>query len=65
MIFPVGYRNRFGHPKDEVVARHVASGARIHRSDHDGAVRVLLTPQGVAVLHERAESRRYWHGAAP
>jgi hypothetical protein len=27
VIFPVGYRNRFGHPKDEVVARHAASGA--------------------------------------
>jgi competence protein ComEC len=26
VIFPVGYRNRFGHPKDEVVARYVASG---------------------------------------
>ncbi|MBI5898077.1 MAG: DNA internalization-related competence protein ComEC/Rec2 [Rhodocyclales bacterium] len=65
VIFPVGYRNRFGHPKDEVVARHVASGARLHRTDRDGALRLLLAPQGVAVGHERAESRRYWHGAAP
>jgi competence protein ComEC len=65
VIFPVGYRNRFGHPKDEVVARHVASGARLHRTDLDGAVRLLLAPQGVSLRHERAESRRYWHGAAP
>jgi hypothetical protein len=33
VIFPVGYRNRFGHPKDDVVARHAAAGARLHRSD--------------------------------
>lgn len=65
VVFPVGYRNRFGHPKEEVVARHAASGARLHRTDRDGAVRLLISSQGVAVRHERAESRRYWHGAAP
>lgn len=62
VVFPVGYRNRFGHPKEEVVARYAASGARLHRTDGDGAVRLQLAPQGVTLRHERAESRRYWHG---
>jgi competence protein ComEC len=62
VIFPVGYRNRFGHPKDDVVARYVASGARLHRSDAHGAIRVDLAPEGIGIRHQRAESRRYWHG---
>jgi len=62
VIFPVGYRNRFGHPKDDVVARHAAVGARLHRSDAHGAIHVDLAPEGVGIRHQRAESRRYWHG---
>jgi len=65
VIFPVGYRNRFGHPREDVVARHAASGATLHRTDRDGAVRVLLAPQGVSLRHQRDESRRYWHGDGP
>ncbi|OHC65785.1 MAG: DNA internalization-related competence protein ComEC/Rec2 [Rhodocyclales bacterium GWA2_65_19] len=61
VIFPVGYRNRFGHPKDEVVARYVQSGARLHRTDSDGAVRVGLGSAAVTFSHEREERRRYWH----
>ena len=61
VIFPVGYRNRFGHPKDEVVARYVQSGARLHRTDADGAVRVGLGSAGIAFRHEREARRRYWH----
>jgi competence protein ComEC len=59
-IFPVGYRNRFGHPKPDVVARYVQSGAHLHRTDADGAVSVQLGPQGVRIEHERAVRRRYW-----
>ncbi|MCM2288643.1 MAG: DNA internalization-related competence protein ComEC/Rec2 [Sulfuritalea sp.] len=61
VIFPVGYRNRFGHPKEEVVARYLQSGARLHRTDADGAVRVSLDRSGIDFRHERAERRRYWH----
>ncbi len=61
VIFPVGYRNRFGHPKEEVVARYLKTGARLHRTDADGAVRVSLDLAGIGFRHERAERRRYWH----
>ncbi|MDP2793374.1 MAG: DNA internalization-related competence protein ComEC/Rec2 [Sulfurisoma sp.] len=59
VIFPVGYRNRFGHPKAEVVARY--DGARQWRSDRDGAVTANLGGEGVTIAAERAERRRYWH----
>jgi competence protein ComEC len=61
VIFPVGYLNRFGHPKDDVVSRYAASGARLHRTDRDGALRAGLAPSGVTLRHERDERRRYWH----
>jgi competence protein ComEC len=60
-IFPVGYRNRFGHPKSEVVERY--EGARLWRSDRDGAVSVRLGAGGVTIDTERAARRRYWHGS--
>ena len=62
VIFPVGYRNRFGHPKDEVVERYRQSGARLHRTDSDGALTVSLTQAGISIRREREVQRRYWHG---
>ena len=37
-IFTVGYRNRFGHPKEDVVERYLARGIEIWRSDTSGAL---------------------------
>jgi competence protein ComEC len=59
-VFPVGYRNRFGHPKDEVVERYRASGATLLRTDREGAVSVSFAGEGIGVREERAVRRRYW-----
>jgi competence protein ComEC len=60
-LFTVGYRNRFGHPAPEVVARYARQGIETYRSDADGA---LLLRLGTA--HElaawRRERPRYWQG---
>ncbi|MCX7155605.1 MAG: DNA internalization-related competence protein ComEC/Rec2 [Rhodocyclales bacterium] len=61
VVFPVGYRNHYGHPKDDVVARYVQSGARLHRTDTDGAVWIGFGSAGIAFRHERVERQRYWH----
>ncbi|OHC71230.1 MAG: DNA internalization-related competence protein ComEC/Rec2 [Rhodocyclales bacterium GWA2_65_20] len=61
-IFPVGYRNRFGHPKADVVERYRATGAALHRTDSEGALTVRLGAGGVEIASARAERRRYWHG---
>jgi competence protein ComEC len=61
IIFPVGYRNSFRHPRPDIVERYVQSHASVHRTDYDGAVRVHLGRDGVTLAHERDNRRRYWH----
>jgi len=60
-LFPVGYRNRFGHPKDDVVERYRSAGARLARTDAEGALKVRLEGGAVSVQGYRSEARRYWH----
>jgi competence protein ComEC len=63
-VFTVGYRNRFGHPKPEVMERYRLLDSAIYRSDTDGAVLVdFAERQGVAVRAWRREQPRYWQNA--
>ena len=62
-VVPVGYRNRFGHPKAEVLERYSGAGIPIFRTDRDGAVTVGLSAQALAIGGERQRRRRYWHDA--
>jgi competence protein ComEC len=59
-VFTVGYRNRFGHPKEAVLARYAAAGASVWRTDRDGAVTMKLAEGGTAVARHRGERPRYW-----
>jgi competence protein ComEC len=61
-VIPVGYRSRFGHPHPEVLERY--SGARVFRTDRDGAIAAVLSGKGVYLKTQRQERRRYWHAAA-
>lgn len=60
-IATVGYLNRFGHPKPQVLQRYQALGSRILRSDTDGAI-VLDFVQGAqpAVVAWRSVAPHYW-----
>ena len=62
VVFSVGYRNRFRHPSGAVLARYRAAGARLARTDRDGAVGVRLAATGVKVEGERERRARYWRG---
>lgn len=59
-LIPVGYRNRFGHPKADVVERHAAGGAQVWRTDRDGALDVAMAGGTLTVSAWRDERRRYW-----
>ena len=60
VLLPVGHGNRYGFPHPEVLARYRASGARILRSDHDGAVGLLLGAGGVRLLYRARAAQAYW-----
>ncbi len=62
VIYPVGYRNRFGHPHADVVARYQQLGSAAYRSDDGGAISVELQ-QGKPLVISRYRDRyvRYWH----
>ncbi|NNM78833.1 MAG: MBL fold metallo-hydrolase, partial [Gallionella sp.] len=59
-VFTTGYRNRYGHPKEEVVQRYADSGAELLRSDEDGAILVEMNAQGLSVERYRKTHQHYW-----
>ncbi|HOM12234.1 MAG TPA: DNA internalization-related competence protein ComEC/Rec2 [Rubrivivax sp.] len=57
-LVQAGYRNRFGHPAAETLARYRALGVELLRSDRCGA----WTWQASGASHcERDAAARYWH----
>jgi competence protein ComEC len=60
-IFACGYRNRFGHPRPDIVARYQAVGALRPRTDLEGAVGLAFVPGApLAPASARADHARYW-----
>lgn len=57
-IIPVGYRNRYRHPKAEVMASYEARKIKILRTDSGGMIRVDLPSLHVSAYRE--QRRRYW-----
>ncbi|MEP7181999.1 MAG: DNA internalization-related competence protein ComEC/Rec2 [Betaproteobacteria bacterium] len=60
-VFTPGYRNRFGHPRPDVVVRYVEAGIARYRTDYDGALTFTFAPGApLAPRAEREFDRRYW-----
>ena len=65
-VFTVGYRNRFGHPRADIVGRYVARDVAIHRTDASGALTFEFGPYGTGPpLAAREQRPRYWHASPP
>ena len=61
-VFTVGHRNRYGHPRADVVGRYVRAQAAVHRTDHSGALTFEFAAPGPGPPRsQRAEGARYWH----
>jgi competence protein ComEC len=60
-VFTPGYRNRFGHPRPEIVERYAAARIPTYRTDYEGALTFSVEP-GTSFLprRERETDRRYW-----
>ena len=63
-VIAAGYRNRFGHPRAEVLARYARAGATRPRTDREGGVTVTFDPgAAITAVGERERRRRYWYDA--
>jgi competence protein ComEC len=60
-VFTPGYRNRFRHPRPEIVERYDAAGAKSFRTDYDGAL-IFDLDRGAthAPQAQREREARYW-----
>ena len=63
VVFPVGYRNTWGFPKDIVLKRYEETGAIVFRSDQSGALQFILDGDGDIGLPSqyRLDNKRFWH----
>jgi competence protein ComEC len=60
VVFTQGYRNRYGHPHPQVVARFRDIDARQLRSDSGGLIRLDFGEAGLEAAQYRPTQRRYW-----
>jgi len=62
VLFPVGYRNRYGFPHESVVTRFRRAGVRLWGTARDGAISVKLEPgRPVRITGHRRKVLRFWH----
>ncbi len=62
-VFQAGYRNRFGHPAAEVLARYRERGIEIDITPNCGAWLWTASTPAAGACH-RENARRYWHHGA-
>lgn len=60
-IFQLGYRNRYRHPRADVLQRYVERGAAIWRTDQSGAISIDIDAEQQLSAY-RQQRARYWHG---
>lgn len=58
-LFQVGYRNRYNHPRPDVVARYDALGIKHLRTDESGAIQ-LRFGETLQIDEYRKTAMRYW-----
>ena len=59
-LINAGYRNRFGHPREGVLARYTERDIPVMRTDWHGAI-TLNSVDGIAKIDKARETRqRYW-----
>ena len=61
-LLSVGYRNRFRHPNEAVVARYVERGIELRRTDREGALHLALpaTLDVQPAITGQQAACRYW-----
>lgn len=61
VLFPAGYKNRYGHPHPAIVQRYAEHKVRMLESPAQGAITIELRAQGMDISAYRQDHKRYWH----
>ncbi len=62
VLFPVGYKNRFGFPKQEVIERYEKQGSRRLDTARHGAIIVrFYNHQGPRIESVREQTAKFWN----
>jgi competence protein ComEC len=61
VVFAAGFRNRFGFPKQDIIARYQQHGARILDTARSGAIDIRLQRAAISIHTHRQAHRRFWH----
>ena len=62
-FFPVGYRNRFGFPKQDIIQRYEDLGVDTRFSYQSGALLVKVRKDGLEIAEYRKQNQKIWHFA--
>lgn len=63
-LIAAGHRNRFGHPRADVVERYQAQGSQLLDTASGGAIRLRVHADGRLEVERRRDThRRFWHEA--
>jgi competence protein ComEC len=64
VLIPAGYRNQFGHPHPDVLARYENIAAKWLKSADSGAILADLSKHGLSVKAYREADKRYWRAGS-
>ncbi len=60
VVFPVGYRNRFGFPKQDIISRYESRQVKILNTARDGALLFRFEDQQMIFSRYRHDNQRFW-----
>jgi competence protein ComEC len=65
VLISAGYRNRFGLPNRDIIARYRAAGAMPVSTVRSGAITLDFRATGIGMTEYRRIAGRFWHTRDP
>jgi len=62
VLFSVGYKNQFKHPRPEIIQRYQMVNSKILETQNSGMISFQITPESISEPQRyRENNRHYWH----
>ncbi|MFQ5659873.1 MAG: DNA internalization-related competence protein ComEC/Rec2 [Gammaproteobacteria bacterium] len=61
VLFPVGYHNRYGFPKKDIIGRYRERRIKTLDTARSGAIEVRINSNGLTIVKCREQLQRFWH----